>query len=236
MSRGQSNVVGVALLLAVTVVSMGALTAAVGVVIGENAARADALRVADGMTATVSGAERTGRHRDRIAFTSGRLGPEQRDLRVLADGEVRRRVRVGALVFASEDARVAGVGGAVVRDAGGGPRLHHPPPVTVGEEVLVVGAVRAGADDTVSGTGGVTAVVKTRVTHERHRLGTGRYAVALETATPRPLADWFRERGASVGVRALDDDGVDSVVASFDGRRTAYLVVHDLHAEVTPRG
>ena len=44
--RGQSNVVGVALLLAIAVISMGALTAAVGVVVDSTAARADADRVA----------------------------------------------------------------------------------------------------------------------------------------------------------------------------------------------
>lgn len=236
MSRAQSNVVAVALLLAVTVVSMGALTAAVGVVIGENAERADAIRVADGLTAAVAGVERTGRYRDRVAFSAGRLGPDGRDLRVLEDGHVHRRVAVGALVYRSADARVAAVGGAVVRDSGGGPVLHHPPPVTVGEDVLVVGAVRLGDPGTVSGTGGVTAVVATRVTHERQRLGDGRYAVALETTTPGPLAAWFRARGATVTVRSLDDDGVDSVVASFDGEREAYLVVHDLDAEVAARG
>lgn len=236
MSRGQANVVGVALLLAVTVVSMGTLTAAIGVVIAENAARADALRVADDMTVAVSAVERTGRHRDRISFTSGRIGPARRDLRVLEKGDVVRRVRVGALVFESGDARVAGVGGAVVRDSGGGPLLHHPPPVTVGERVLVVGAVRVGATGTVSGTGGVTTAVETRVTHERERLGSGRYSVALETATPDPLGDWFRARGATVAVRDRDGDGVASVVAAFDGERTAYLVVHDLHAEVGAGG
>ena len=44
--RGQSNVVGVALLLGVAVVSMGALTAAVGVVVESSAGQADAERVA----------------------------------------------------------------------------------------------------------------------------------------------------------------------------------------------
>lgn len=236
MNRGQSNVVGVALLLAITVVSMGALTAAVGVVIGENAERADALRVADGLATAVGGVDRTGRHRDRVAFTDGSLGAGDRDLRILRDGRVVRRVGVGALVYRADDARVAAVAGAVVRDSGGGPVLHHPPPVTVGESVLVVGAVRLGDPATVSGSGGVTAVVETRVTHDRHRLDDARYAVALETATPGPLVAWFRERGAAVTVRSLDADGVDSVVARFDGERTAYLVVHDLHAEVGARG
>jgi hypothetical protein len=74
------------------------------------------------------------------------------------------------------------------------------------------------------------------VTHDRERLGNGTYAVGIETATPEPLAGWFEERGATVRVRDVDGDGTPSVVARFPGERTAYLVVHDLHAEVGARG
>lgn len=230
--RGQSNVVGVAVLLGVTVVSMGVLTAAIGTAVSENAARADAVRVAEDFDATLSGVERTGRHRGQLAFTEGTLTPVERDLRVLDDEGVVRRVRVGALVFRANDVRVSFLSGAIVRDAGGAPRIVDPPPVTAGREVLLVGAVRLGAERTVSGSGGLTVPIRTRVTHERERLGKGNYRIAVETATPDPLAAHFRREGATVARRDIDGDGTVSVVARFPGRRTAYLVVHDLHSEV----
>jgi hypothetical protein len=72
----------------------------------------------------------------------------------------------------------------------------------------------------------------TTVRHDRTAHGEGHYRVAVETATPGPFERWFTERGATVERRDIDGDGVESVVATFDGRRTAYLVVHHLNTEV----
>jgi hypothetical protein len=82
----------------------------------------------------------------------------------------------------------------------------------------------------VSGTGATT--LRTNVTHARTDLGRGTFAVAVETATPGPLASWFEARGATARVEDVDGDGVPSVVARFDGERRTYLVVHDLNLEV----
>jgi flagellin-like protein len=69
--RGQSNVVGVAILLAVVVVSLGSLTAAIGAVVDGNAAAADASRVASDLDAALEPVEATGAHRGRVSFTDG---------------------------------------------------------------------------------------------------------------------------------------------------------------------
>lgn len=233
LSRGQSHVVGVALLLGVTVISISAITASVGVLVDRQVASADATRVADGMDA-FEPRETTGVHRDRLTFADGTLGPADRQLRIL-DGEVIRSVDIGALVFTSGDQRVAFVAGAITRGPPGEAWLHAEPTVTApaNESVLIVGAPTIGSVDSVSGSGGVTATVERNVSHERSLIGNGSYAVAIETATPGPLARYFSEQGAAVEQRDIDGDGVESVVATFEGRRQTYLVVHDLDVEVT---
>ncbi|MFC6836758.1 DUF7289 family protein [Halomarina ordinaria] len=239
-TRGQSHVVGVALLLGVAVVSMGALTASIGTVVEENAAEADAARVASDVDGALRPVEVTGPHRGRVSFARGELRTVERDLRVLdADGETVERVRVDGLVFEAGDRRVSWVAGALVRGAPGRARLQSPLPVTASDPgdddgVLVVGAPRLNASGTatVSGRGGVETTFVTDVSHHRERLDRGEYAVAVETRTPEPWEAAFTERGASVDRRDLDGDGVESVVATFPGERATYLVVHDLSLEV----
>jgi len=233
--RGQSHVVGVVLLLGLTITGLTALTAGIGAVVQENAATADANRVAADLAATFDPVETTGRHDGSVTVTAGRLRTVERDLRVLNGSGVVRRVPVGGLVFESGDERVAYVADTVVRGAGGRAWLHEPPPITAsrGDGVLVVSAARLNASDVaVDGDGGRSVGLETRVSHDRTALGNGTFRVAIETATPGALERWFRSRGASVSRRDFDGDGVPSVVARFPGERVGYLVVHDLHLEV----
>jgi hypothetical protein len=222
------------LLLGVTVVAMGTLTATVGTVVERNAAVADADRVADDIDAALDPVEATGHDRGRVAFTDGRLHTVSRDLRLLDGDRVAHRVRTDALVFEAGDRRVAFVGGAVVRGRPGSATLRDPPLVTASRGdsgSLVVGAARLGDPASVAGER-VSLTLATNVSHDRTRHGEGYWSVAVETATPDPFADWFERRGATVERRDVDGDGVASVVATFEGRRTAYVVVHDLRTEV----
>ena len=234
MNRGQSNVVGVALLLAVAVVSMGTLTAAVGVVVDSSAASADAERVASDLEAAFDPVAATGPRRGDVTFGEGRLYPVDRRLVVRADGRPVERVDVGALVFESGDRRVVYHAGAVVRGDERNAWIETPPPITVDEEVLVVGAPRLGDGvGSVGGTGGVTATLATDVDHERRHLGEATFSLAVETAAPGAWERWFRERGATVH---REPGAVPVVVATFEGERTGYVVVHDLEAEVRSGG
>jgi flagellin-like protein len=232
--RGQSSVVGVALLLAMTVVTLGAVTASVGAVLDGHVARTDASRVADGFESGLRPVETTGHHRGSVRFTEGHLSTVERDLRVLDGGGVVASVDVDALVFESESRRVASVAGAVVRGQADNAWLHAPPPITASRDagVLVVGATRLNTSDgTVSGAG-ITADLATNVSHDRRRFGDGEYRVAIETRTPRAFVAFFEAQGATVTYRDFDGDGVESVVASYPGRRTLYLVEHDMRLEV----
>jgi len=220
--RGQLHVVGVALLLGIAVIAMGALTAAVGAVVNSTAAQADADRVADDLDTALQPVGATGPNRGQVTFASGRLHRVDRTLEVRDDGTTVETIRVDALVFEPGDRRVASLLGAVVRGQAGRAWLETKPPITADEDVLVVGAV--------SSTGGVTATVQTDIAHDRRPLGDATVTFALGTATPAAWERAFEAHGATVMTRHGTPPTVE---ATFPGERTGYLVVHDLEAEVT---
>lgn len=224
--RAQSNVVGVAVLLGVTVVALGAVTASVGTLVDANAAAADANRVATDLASTVRPVETTGVRVGTVGFTEGDLRTVDRTVRVLNDtGTVFER-DANALVFESGGYTVTALGGAIVRGSGGGGRFARSPPVTAGPDVVVVGVpVLDGEVD--AGGENVRVRLRTRVSHDRLELGDGTYRVAIETERPGPWRRYFERANATVlDARDFDDDGVESVVARFPGTRTGYVVVH----------
>lgn len=233
--RGQSHVVGVAILLAITTISLGALTAGVGGLVESNAAAADADRVADTF-ASIRPAEATGRERHRLAFGEGRLSAESRTVRVLDEDGVVASHDAEALVFETGDRRVTFLAGAVVRGEGEAARVTSPPPIATSDSLLVVGlpVLNAVGPDSVGGAGGTTVTLATDTSHERRSLGEDRFRVAVETETPAAWEAEFDEMGAETARREFDDDGVPSVVARFPGERTGYLVVHDAKLAVEP--
>ncbi|MEF8915862.1 DUF7289 family protein [Natronomonas sp.] len=231
VTRGQANVIGVALLLGIAVVSMGALTASVGTVVESTASEADAERVSSDLDSALQPVATTGPRRGTVTFSSGRLAPVDRSVEVRADGEVVERLAVDALVFESGDRRVAFHAGAIVRGEDGTGWLVTEPPVTVGEDVIVIGAARLGDGvGSVSGRGGVTATVESDVSHDRRDLGTATFSVAVETNAPGAWERSFRQQGATVD---REPGSPTTVVATFEGDRQGYLVVHDLDAEVS---
>lgn len=234
-ARGQSSVVGVALLLGATVLALGVLTASVGALVSGHAARADADRVAADMDDALRPVETTGHRTGEIRFAEGSLETVERDLHVLKNGTRERTIPVGGLVFARGDRRVRSVAGAVVRGREGNAWPIDTPPVVGSEstEVLVVGAAALNASDGSVGGDRVRAELATNVSHDRTYLGRGTYAVAVETRVPRAFASAFREQGATnIDRRDIDGDGLASVVATFPGVRRGYLVVHDMRLEV----
>jgi len=232
--RAQSHVIGVALMLGLGVVALGTLTITIGALVDSQAESADATRVADDLDRAIQGAERTGVYRHQVSFSEGQLSTSDRTLRILENGTVVQRVPVDALVFENDDHRVTAVAGAVVRESGGAwfvsqPRITHSEP----NEVLVVSAPVLNASRfSTGGQGGVTKTIQTNVSHERIDLGTGEYAVAIETRTPRPFEEFFAAHNATVERQQFTGDDAQSVVARYPGIREGYLVVHDLRLEV----
>lgn len=230
--RAQSHVVGVALLLAITTISMGALTAGVGTVVESNAAAADADRVAASLAA-IEPSESTGVQRHELAFGEGRLTVEPRTVRVLDDDGIVASHQANALVFEAGDRRVAFLAGGVARGSGNASVLAAPPPIATGDGLLLVGVPVLNASSTTSvGGEGVSATLRTDTSHDRRALGEGEYRLAIETAAPGAWERYFAEGNASVSRRTFDGDANPSVVARFPGERTGYLVIHETELEV----
>lgn len=223
------------LLLGLTVVALGGLTAVVGTVVDGHTATADEARVANTFETTFRPVEQTGHQTARVRFTEGRLTTVRRELRVRNDSGVQRTVPVDAVVYESGDSSVRFLAGSVVRGTAENAWLESDPPVTATRDdtAVIVGAPLVNASGgTVSGTGGVSADIRQNVSHERERLPPDNYSVAIETETPRPFTEYFQRVGATTQVKDIDGDGVQSVVATFPGRRTLYLVRHDMRTEV----
>jgi hypothetical protein len=236
-ARGQSEVVGVALMLGITVLALGALTATIGGVVQQQASGADAARVSTDVDHALRPVETTGAHRGDVAISGGQLSVVDREIRIMDGGTTVRTVDAGALVYRHGDRRVAFVAGAVVRGSGERARFRREPPVSADGRAVVVGAPALNESGlSVGAAGQTTVVLRTNVTHHRTTLGDGNWRVAVETATPAPWRPYLEGIGANVTTRDLDGDGVPSVVARFDGRRTAYLVVHAMRLEVDARG
>lgn len=231
--RGQSAVVGVALLLGLTMLSLGVLTASVGTVVQTNAAAADAGRVTADLDSALDPVEATGHGSGTVSFTEGSLRRVDRTVRVLNDSGVTATQSVGGLVYENDHHRVGFLSGAVIRGSGPSARFATKPPVVTGTDVLVVGVARLNATGPGSVGGSQTRVtLQTNVSHSRRALGNDSYRVAVETATPVAWESYFSDLNATTSRQDFDGDGVESVVADFDETRTTYLVVHDLRVEV----
>jgi flagellin-like protein len=232
-SRGQSNVVGVAILLGVTVVALGAVTASVGTVVDQHAAASDTRRVAADVDDALRPLETTGVRRGTVSFTSGSVDTLDREVRVLDSGGVVATVDANALRFTAASRGATYLAGSVLVHGDNWAQTRTPVTVTADPDVLVVSVPALRGNVSRTATGGVTYSLRSNVSHVRRSLGRGGYRVAVETAHPEALREQFEQMDATVTERDVDEDGVPSVVADFPGSRTAYLVVHDTEVSLS---
>ncbi|GGL32918.1 hypothetical protein GCM10009037_15740 [Halarchaeum grantii] len=230
MSRGQSHVVGIVLLLGLAMLSLTTITAGVGVVVDDTAAGADATRVATALDDAFRPTALAGTRTVPVPFADGDLHTESRTISVLdANGTAVYEARTNAVVFDAAGHGVTSLAGATLVRSGDWAQVRRGLPVTVGEDVLVVGAVRVRGDVAVAGTGGTGARLETTVAHERRALGPGDYRLAVETDHPEAFASYYAERNVTVTTRPGGGDaGRASVELDFPPTRHAYVVVHDV--------
>lgn len=239
-SRGQSSVVGVAILIGITMLALGSMAATVGGVVNDAATDADVKRVTADFEQAFQPIETTGQHRSRIRFGSGALLTETRTVRILNQSGTVESYGTNAVTYVpsgnaqsgGSERRVTFLAGAILVTQGDYTRVVRQPPIASGAGVLVVGLPTL--TDAVSiGGSRLDLTVVTRVSHSRRTLGTDDWRVAVETTTPDAWNRSLTQTGASsIRTRDFDGDGVPSVVATYDTRRTAHLVVHDMTLEV----
>jgi FlaG/FlaF family flagellin (archaellin) len=227
--RGGSSIIGVAVLVTVTVLSMAALTAAAGTFVADGAAAADSQRVADDL-ADIGAGERT----TRVEFSRGTLRLEPRTVRVLRDGGTVSDVDVDALVYENRDRRVTSLGGALVVGRAGEATVRGPfPVVPSGNRLLVdVVALNASGPTAVGGSNPTTVTVRTDEADSYRTMDEGRYAVAVETTTPAAWERAFEAAGMTHSRRDFDDDGVGSVVGTPPDEVVLDLALRDLRAVI----
>ncbi|WP_096390789.1 DUF7289 family protein [Halopenitus persicus] len=234
--RGQSTVVGVTLLIAITVTSLGLITAGAGVVIEEHARAIGMETTTADLTDAIDATARGGRTTASVRLSGGRIDTIDRTVRV-HDGDGWQSLEANGIRYVpnSGNQRVVSVAGLVVREYGDGAIAVRDPALLVGEDAFVAtipvirggGAVGAGSrtagradgravDGTIDASGG-TARLRMVVDHDERDLGTGPVRIAIETSTPAAVERAIRRTGD----RAAANDPEADPSLSIDRRRFA---------------
>ncbi len=232
-TRGQTAVVGVALLLALTVLAIGGLTATAGSIVDDGATTAATTRVGADLATALGPAP--GNSKTTLELTDGTIRVVNRSVWLLTGDDVVWAAHAGAVVYADGDQRVTGFAGAVVRSDDRGSRMVAPSRITPARESLYVGVPTlnaTGADGIATGDRRLAVTLRTDAETARDTLPAGDYRVAVETRDPEAWERHLSDRGAATERRDIDGDGVPSVVASFDSHKTVRLVVHDIRLDV----
>lgn len=232
--RAQSHVIGVALLIGLTMVSLGALTATVGTVVDSNAAVGDVDRVATDFDGAIEPVEGTGSHAGRVTFTDGTLRAETRRIRVFRGDDLVVSRDTDALVYDRGEYGVTALAGAIVRDHAGSHSLATDPSISASDDVVVLGLVDLDVElHSVSESGATTHTLVSQVSHERVvEDRSGEWTIAVETVAPEPWVRTFEKEGATVRTGRFDGDDHLSVVGTFEGNRTGHVVIHRIETEV----
>ena len=232
-TRGQTAVVGVALLLALTVLAVGGLTATAGSIVDDGATTAATTRVgADLATALGPAPEEP---ETTVELTDGTIRVVNRSVWLLRGDDVVWAGHAGAVVYTDGDHRVTGFAGAVVRSDSGSSRMVAPSRIAPAGGSLYVGVPvlnATGADGLATGDRRLAVTLRTDAETARDTLPAGDYRVAVETRDPAAWERHLEDRGATTERRDIDGDGVPSVVASFEDPKTVHLVVHDVRLNV----
>ncbi len=232
-ARAQSNVIGVALLIGLTMVSLGALTATVGTVVDSNAAVGDVDRVASDLDRAIEPVESAGTGTGRVTYAEGSLGTETRTIRVFRDDDLVVSRETDAIVYDRGEYRVTAVGGAVIRDHAGSQSMTSDPPVSASPEVVTIGVVELTTENVaLDGTGPGTRTLVSEISHERLIEGDpGEWTVAIETPEADPWRQSFEDAGATVYTGHFEGDEHRSVVATFEDDRQGHVVIHRVETE-----
>lgn len=223
-----------ALLLAITAISLGALTATVGVLVEGNAAAATGDAVGEGLTTVVAPGP-AGVRRTTVPLGDGTLTTANRTIRIENETAELVRLNGSAVRWSGSSRGVVATGGAVASLRPGGARLVHEPVVAVDDRTVLLGltAIRGDPVAIDGGRASSRVTLAANASVARRRFPTGNYSLAVETAAPAAWERVLTERNATVDRTDPDGDGVVTVVGRFPAERRLDLAVRTVRLEVT---
>lgn len=232
-TRGQSAIIGVALLLGLTIVSVGVLTAGTGILVDEAAQGADAQRVADRLATAYNPSTLEGATTLSLALTGGQLTTEERRITLRRSGDVVATVDTRALRFARGDHHVSVLGQAIIRGQADRARfVRDPGLVTVfgaeDDRTLSVSITSLSGQVDESMSQQTSLRLRLHGSHERRDPGAGRYSISIETATPELWEAYLADIAVSVRIEGADTSQTKVVVAELGRVSRARLIIHQV--------
>lgn len=238
-TRAQSAVIGVALLMVITVVSIGVLTAGTGVLVDEAGRNADVQRVTDRLLEGYEPRTLLGGSTISLPVTGGTLETVPRTIEIRRAGSPVEIFETAGIRYRRAGHSVTAVGQAILRDRGGRARfIREPRLVRVfesgGKRVLSISVVLVEdtLDHTVHRAGEQRLTVM--ATHERRMLEPGRYAIALETTAPEAWERALEDLAKWIRIEERGEDGRYRLLVEFGRVHEVRLVV--THVEVRADG
>lgn len=236
--RGQSAIIGVALLLAITVVSVGVLTAGTGILVDEAAQEADLERIGDTVVADYRPATLAGTSTMTLSLAGGTVVTEPREITISRYGDVVARLQTVALRYERAGRALTIQSGAILQARNGHTTFVREPGMARrfgadGDRVLTLSLVNLTGDVEERIDNPRRVRFEFEATHERRDLDAGRYTIRVETAAPAAWVQYFEDVGADVHTERTSQEG-GVVVADFGRVSDARLIIH--HVEVQSRG
>lgn len=232
-TRGQSAIIGVALLLGLTIVSVGVLTAGSGILVDEAAQGADAQRVADRLVTAYNPTTLEGTTTLSLAPTGGQFTTAERRITLRRFGEVVATFETKALRFDRGGHHVIVLGQAIIRGQADRARfVREPGLVTVfgaeGERTLSVSVIALTGQVDQTMTQQQRLRLPLRGSHERRDPGAGGYTISIESATPELWEEYLAD--IALSVRIVGDDGSETklVIAELGRVSRARLIIHQV--------
>ena len=229
--RGVEGIIGVAVLLVVTVLAVGALTTVMGSMVTAGVAHAEVATVGGTLTMVTAAADdptmRT------MVVRSGTLSTDTLSLEI-SGGGITVLEEVEALRYRSDDHRVSSEFGMQIHTIDGEPVTVSGQRIRRAEDRLLVGvpSVRLREVDTVTATGqAVRLGLLPRVDVDHRRLPPARYRLHLETAHPSVWEHVLEGVGAQVHSGA-DVGGIVRVSARFEEPVAIEILTETIELEV----
>lgn len=246
--RGQTNAAGLALLILLVVLALGALTAGIGSVIHTGATTVETERVADELGEALNPVSGTSGNMT-VEVGTGTVTTEQRSIRLVdkeSTGfdpgnqtvEIIDQQPATAVQYSINDRRATVFGSGVFLTDQDDSDLYQRPHLIVDDDpegILIIGIPHIEADQTVlAGPDKTTLNMQTAVDYNRQKVDHQQFYLGIETQHPQAWEQYLKELDATVVTTSahFDDDQHESVIVTFNGSRTVEIIDYTIDLEV----